>query len=283
MNTASDLPKWLKTRVVLNHSTKYLLKKFNVHTVCEETRCPNKSYCFSKPTAAFMILGNICSRNCRFCSVPSGQPQEIDNNESERIANFAKEINLKYIVITAVTRDDLIDGGASQFAKTIKIVRQSLHSVKIEVLTPDFKGDITSLKIVLDANPDVFNHNMETIKRLYPTIRPQADYQRSLRILRTAKGISPSIKVKSGLMLGLGETIDEVIKLFYDLKSTGCNILTIGQYLQPSKNNQPVAKYISPDIFKKLKNIAYNIGFEFVASAPLVRSSMNAEEMLEGM
>ncbi len=274
------LPEWIRTKSFGLHNTKAILRNYGVTTVCEEAKCPNKGYCFSKPTATFMILGDKCTRRCGFCSVESGIPCDIDKDEPFKIAYAAKEMGLRYVVITSVTRDDLKDGGASHFAETIMAIKMVLRDVKVEVLTPDFKGDIESLKIVLNTKPDVFNHNMETVKRLYPKVRPCADYKRSLNIIKNAKKISPDIKTKSGIMLGLGETIDEVIELFNDLIDAGCNFLTIGQYLRPSKKNLPVVEYIEPEVFDTLKKIAIESGFEFVASGPLVRSSMNAEEFM---
>lgn len=273
------LPEWIKTKASGLHFTKTLLRTHRLSTVCEEARCPNKGYCFSKPTATFMILGDICTRDCGFCSVKSGRPSCVDIEEPERVAEAAEEMGLKYVVITSVTRDDLQDGGASQFAATIRAVKKRLINTKVEVLTPDFKGRTDSLRVVLEAGPDVFNHNMETVRRLYSVVRPQADYERSLNVLRNAKDIAPEIKTKSGLMLGLGETFDEVIDLLEDLRKTGCEFLTVGQYLRPSKKNLPVVEYIRPEVFNEIKNIAIEMGFEFVASGPLVRSSMNAEEM----
>lgn len=274
------LPEWIKTPSSDLHTVKRVLRGHRLLTVCEEARCPNKGLCFSKPTATFMILGDICTRNCGFCSVKSGIPLPIDRDEPERVSKAAYEMGLRHVVITSVTRDDLFDGGASQFAETIKAVRRRLPEAKIEVLTPDFKGDESSLKTVLDAKPDVFNHNMETVRRLYYKVRPEADYERSLNVLRNAKKLFPHIKTKSGLMLGLGETIDEVIELLNDLRKVRCDFLTIGQYLRPSKKNLPVVEYIKPEIFEELKEIANDLGFKFVASGPLVRSSMNAEEFL---
>lgn len=274
------LPEWIKTPSSDLHTVKRVLRGHRLLTVCEEARCPNKGLCFSKPTATFMILGDICTRNCGFCSVKSGIPWPIDRDEPERVSKAAYEMGLRHVVITSVTRDDLFDGGASQFAETIKAVRRRLPEAKIEVLTPDFKGDESSLKTVLDAKPDVFNHNMETVRRLYYKVRPEADYERSLNVLRNAKKLFPHIKTKSGLMLGLGETIDEVIELLNDLRKVRCDFLTIGQYLRPSKKNLPVVEYIKPEIFEELKDIANDLGFKFVASGPLVRSSMNAEEFL---
>ncbi len=273
------LPEWIKTKASGLHGTKTLLRSHGLSTVCEEARCPNKGHCFSKPTATFMILGDHCTRDCGFCSVKSGNPAFVDAEEPERVAEAAYEMGLRYVVITSVTRDDLPDGGALQFAETVRAVKNKLPDTKVEVLTPDFKGDVNSLKTVLDAGPDVFNHNVETVKRLYDVVRPQADYECSLDVLKNAESIAPEIKTKSGLMLGLGETMNEVIELFNDLRRAGCDFLTIGQYLRPSKKNLPVVEYIRPEVFEELKEAALEMGFEFVAAGPLVRSSMNAEDM----
>ncbi len=276
------LPPWLKTKNIIGkHHTKQILRTHRLSTVCEEARCPNRGMCFSKPTATFMILGDRCTRNCGFCSVTSSIPLPPDPTEPERVAQAAKEMKLRYVVITSVTRDDLPDGGAEQFARTIKAVRKVVPDVKIEVLTPDFKGDVTALKIVLEAGPDVFNHNVETVPRLYSVVRPQADYKRSLFVLRKARELYPSIPTKSGLMVGLGEKFDEVVMVMKELRDSGCDILTIGQYLQPRKDNLPVVEYIHPDVFDRFREIGYELGFSYVASAPLVRSSMNAEKMYE--
>lgn len=276
------LPEWIKIKASDLHATKSLLRNHGLSTVCEEARCPNQALCFSKPTATFMILGDSCTRNCGFCSVRPGNPSAMaapDRTEPERIAEAARELALTYIVVTSVTRDDLPDGGASQFAATIRALKRVLPDSKVEVLTPDFRGDADALAAVLDARPDVFNHNMETVKRLYPAVRPQADYERSLALLRNAKAAAPRVKTKSGLMLGLGENLDEVSCALKDLRACGCDFLTIGQYLRPAKKNLPVVEYIRPEIFDELKALALGMGFEFVASGPLVRSSMNAEEM----
>lgn len=273
------LPEWIKVKASGLHNTKSLLRNHGLSTVCEEARCPNKGYCFSKPTATFMILGDHCTRDCGFCSVKYGNPSFVDAEEPERVAEAAYAMGLRYVVITSVTRDDLPDGGALQFAKTIRAVKNKLPDSKVEVLTPDFKGDVNSLKIVLDSWPDVFNHNMETIKRLYYKVRPHADYECSLGVLENVKKMASEIKTKSGLMLGFGETFDEVIDLFKDLRNAGCDFLTVGQYLRPSKKNLPVVEYIRPEVFEELKEAALELGFEFVAAGPLVRSSMNAEEM----
>lgn len=237
--------------------------------------------CFSKPTATFMILGSNCTRNCGFCSVHSGRPDPVDENEPENVANAAGEMGLRYVVITSVTRDDLPDGGAGHFARTVAAVRGSLPSAKIEVLTPDFRGDPEALRTVLEARPDVYNHNVETVERLYPVVRPAADYRRSLHILEQAKALAPEIFIKSGFMLGLGETGNEVLGLLKDLRQAGCDFITIGQYLRPTRSNLPVVEYVRPEVFEDLKGTALDMGFKYAASGPLVRSSMNAEEMYE--
>ena len=226
-----------------------------------------------------MIMGDCCTRNCAFCSVRPGIPAALDSAEPERVAEAAVELGLSYVVITSVTRDDLPDGGAAHFAATIRAVRNALPAAKIEVLTPDFQGERDALGIVLEALPDVFNHNIETVSRLYDIVRPQADYQRSLEVHRIVKTLMPGIKTKSGVMIGLGETVDEVWEVFRDIRAAGCDLLTVGQYLRPAKKNLPVVEYMHPDVFEALKIYALGLGFEFVASGPLVRSSMNAEEM----
>ena len=274
------LPPWLKTNTYRDlHNTKGLLRKRQLSTVCEEAQCPNKGYCFSKPTATFLILGDTCTRNCSFCSVTPGTPSIPDPDEPERVARASRDMGLKYVVITSVTRDDLPDGGAEQFALTIMTVRSIIPSAKIEILTPDFRGNARSIQTVIDASPDVFNHNLETVPRLYNEVRPQADYRRSLFVLEKASELSGTVLVKSGLMAGLGETTDEVISVMKDMFRAGCSMLTIGKYLRPRKNNIAVKEYIHPDLFDTYKEEALKIGFTFVSSAPLVRSSMNAEEV----
>lgn len=276
------LPEWIRTRNLPDqHEIKHLLRRHALSTVCEEARCPNRVECFAKPTATFMILGRNCTRNCGFCSVRPLSPEEVDDNEPGNIAAAAEELRLRYIVITSVTRDDLPDGGAGQFAKTIKAVRKRMSGVKIEVLTPDFLGDPGPLRTVLDAGPDVFNHNVETTARLYPVVRPSADYKRSLSVLEHSKEIAPDIYTKSGFMLGLGETYDEAITILKDMRKVDCDFVTIGQYLRPAKENLPVVEYIRPEVFEDLRLKALEMGFKYAASGPLVRSSMNAEEMFE--
>jgi lipoic acid synthetase len=275
------LPDWLRRRHSLSelHELKGKLRSHSLSTVCEEARCPNKAECFSKPTATFMILGAQCTRNCGFCSVESSPPSAPDADEPRRVAIAAKEMNLRYVVVTSVTRDDLPDGGAGQFARTIRELRSELPEAGIEVLTPDFGGDREALEQVLSAGPDVFNHNVETVPRLYHTVRPQADYARSIGVLRFAKETRPKVRTKSGLMLGLGETRGEVLGVLRDLREAGCELLTIGQYLRPAKGNLPVVEYVEPSVFDGLREDALAMGFTFVASGPFVRSSMNAEEM----
>ena len=274
------LPEWIKVKGFHGvHETKRILRNYEVTTVCEEARCPNIGNCYSKPAVTFMILGSKCTRNCGFCLVESSRPEPPDPQEPERVAQAAKEMGLKYVIITSVTRDDLPDGGAGHFASTVKAVRNILSGVKIEVLTPDFTGNFGALMTVLGSRPDVFGHNVETVPRLYPVVRPQADYLRSLHVLKYVKEIVPDMRTKSGLMLGLGETLEEVTEVLNDLWKGGCDSVTMGQYLRPSKKNLPVVEYIRPDIFETLRNRALNMGFKYVASSPLVRSSLNVDEM----
>jgi len=270
-------PEWIKTKSTGSHGTKKVLRSFGVSTVCEEARCPNQGACFSNKSASFMILGEICTRNCAFCAVDSGKPAPVDYEEPERVAEAAFALRLKFVVITSVTRDDLYEGGANQFAATIKALRKRDAEMKIEVLTPDFKGNIEALKTVLDARPEVFNHNIETVPRLWRMVSPGADYILSLTILKSAKRLYPDIRIKSGIMLGLGEKENEVLSVMGDLIDAGCDFLTIGQYLQPRKKNLPVHEYIIPDIFEEYKEKGLQMGFRAIASSPLTRSSMNAE------
>ena len=277
------LPDWLRRKHSLSglHAMKSRLRGHRLHTVCEEARCPNKAECFSRPTAAFLILGSMCTRNCSFCSVgqAEGALPGPDPDEPLRVAMAAKEMGLKYVVVTSVTRDDLTDGGAGIFADTVKAIRDEIQDAKVEVLVPDFRGDSSSVGTVVSSQPDVFNHNIETVPSLYTMVRPQADYGRSLRVLSEARRMSQGIRIKSGMMLGLGEKMDEVIETLWDLREAGCDFVTIGQYMRPSAVNIPVHKYIEPVIFDKLKKKALEMGFASVSSAPLVRSSMNAEEL----
>jgi lipoic acid synthetase len=272
-------PEWIKVRSTGTHETKKILRHYGVSTVCEEARCPNQGKCFSNNTATFMILGDRCTRNCSFCAVESSKPLPPDPGEPERVADAALSLGLKFVVITSVTRDDLPDGGAGQFAKTVEALRKKQRSIMIEILAPDFKGDIESLMTALNACPDVFNHNVETVPRLYPMVRPQADYPTSIRILKTAKKMYPNIKSKSGIMLGLGESETEVLSVMRDLREADCDFLTIGQYLRPRRNNIPVVEYIKPETFKQYRVKGLEMGFIAVAASPLTRSSMDAGQM----
>lgn len=274
------LPEWTKVKSLTGlHDTKHILRNYGLSTVCEEARCPNRGECFSKPTATFMILGSVCTRNCGFCAVESSIPKPLNDDEPEKVAMAAKEMGLRYVVITSVTRDDLKDGGAAHFAKTVLAIRKHIPDAKVEALTPDFKGDYKAIKTVLDSRPDVYNHNIETVPRLYPYVRPRADYTTSLNVLMNAKTIAPHITTKSGLMLGLGETFNEIVSVLKNLRDVGCDAVTIGQYLRPSRKNLPVKEFVRPEIFGLYKEIALEMGFKYAASSPLVRSSMNAEEM----
>jgi lipoic acid synthetase len=273
-------PEWIKANLTGIHRMKKLLRFHGVWTVCEEARCPNQGRCFSQNTVTFMILGNRCTRNCSFCAInSSASPLPLDPEEPEKIAEAIFKLGLEFVVITSVTRDDLPDGGATQFARTIQAIRKKKNSVKIEVLTPDFKGNLEALQTVLDARPDVFNHNIETVPRLYPLVRPLADYKISLTLLKKAKRLYPHIKTKSGMMVGLGETRSEVIEVMKDLRLADCDFLTIGQYLRPRKTNIPVIEYVKPAIFEWYRTQGLKMGFKAVASSPLTRSSMDAEKM----
>lgn len=274
------LPKWLKTTPHKGtHTVKKLLRDHGLSTVCEEARCPNQGKCFAKNTATFMILGDICTRNCGFCAVNSGVPHSVDNDEPLRVAQAAKVLGLTYVVVTSVTRDDLTDGGAAHFARTIRAVRDAVDNVRMEVLVPDFQGSSDAIKMVLEAGPDVFNHNVETVPRLYSSVRPQARYRQSLDVLKKVKEINKSQVTKSGMMVGLGERFNEVLDVMRDLRNVDCDIVTIGQYLRPRKDNLEVVEYIEPEIFDKYKAHALRMGFKSAASSPLVRSSMDAEEV----
>jgi lipoic acid synthetase len=274
------LPEWIRMKRPAGvRDTKCVLRTYRLSTVCEEARCPNINECFSRTTAAFMILGKKCTRKCGFCSVESSPPEPVDPEEPMRIALAAREMNLRYVVITSVTRDDLADGGACQFADTVTAVKECLPEAKVEILTPDFKGDLSALNAVLSRKPDVFNHNVETVPRMYPAVRPQSDYRRSLSVLQHAKNISSGILTKSGFMLGLGERFNEIIEVMRDLRYAGCDLITIGQYLRPSRAHLPVVEYVRPEVFETLRGMALDMGFNGAASSPLVRSSMNAEEV----
>ena len=275
-------PAWLRRRFPsgpVYETVRTLLKDSQLHTVCQEARCPNQWECFSARTATFLIMGSSCTRNCRFCAVEHGPVHPLDPREPLRIAETALQLGLTYVVITSVTRDDLSDGGAHHFAEVIQAVRKRMPEVGIEVLIPDFQGNPDALKIVLDAEPDVLNHNLETVPRLYPKVRPEAVYPRSLLLVQQAGATGPWIQTKSGLMLGMGETSDEVRQTLKDLRHAGCRILTLGQYLQPSSDQLPVERFIPPDEFDAWKIEARAMGFSQVASGPFVRSSYHAKEL----
>ncbi|UUV17296.1 lipoyl synthase [Fusobacteria bacterium ZRK30] len=275
-------PEWLKINlgsVKGFQNIENILKELNLKTVCKEANCPNRAECYSSGTATFLIMGGICTRKCKFCNVKDGSPKSLDIDEPKHIAEAVKKLKLNYVVITSVTRDDLADGGAGHFSEVIKEIRKIDKDVRIEILIPDLKGSEDSLKIVLKAMPEVLNHNIETIPRLYELVRPEAEYNRSLEILKMSKAIDPKIKTKSGIMLGLGETREEVIEVFKDLRKNSCDLLTIGQYLRPSAEHYPMSEYVTPEEFEWYKQKAEEMGFEGVASGPLVRSSYKAWQL----
>lgn len=278
------LPEWLRkgaTHFPAVDALKRQIRGLNLHTVCESARCPNMHECFNRGAATFMILGNLCTRGCGFCSVPKGSPQKkeftLDPDEPANVARAAANWKLRYVVITAVNRDDLADGGSTHFAETVREVRKALPEARVEVLTPDFCGDTDAVSRVLDAGPHVFNHNMETIGRLYRRVRPQANYRQSLDVLRFAKQYHPEALTKSGLMVGLGEEPHEVEQLLRDLRANDVDVATIGQYLQPTRRNLPVAAYVTPSQFDAYRDYGLGIGFKMVFSGPLVRSSYMAD------
>jgi lipoyl synthase len=277
------LPSWLKRRLPKgngNFYTQELLRELRLETVCENARCPNRPECYARRTATFMILGNVCTRPCGFCSVHKGSPEQLEDDEPARVAEAARRLGLKHVVITSVTRDDLPDGGADHFRRCILAVRELTGAV-VEVLTPDFLGDLAAVDTVLEAKPEVFNHNMETVPRLYKKVRGRASYQRSLDLLAHIKRRSPQTVTKSGLMLGLGETIDELFAVLADLRSVQCDTLTLGQYLAPTLKHIPVARYVRPEEFDSLAALARKLGFAKVVAGPFVRSSYHADEMVE--
>jgi len=277
-------PEWMRVKLSSTaHLNKVnnLLHSYNLNTVCQAANCPNRLECFSSKTATFMILGKECTRHCKFCNVTSHPVEDVNPKEPENVAMAIKELALKHAVITSVTRDDLPDQGAKHFADTVYAIRQYNPQTSIEVLTPDFNGDEACIKVVVDSKPDVYNHNIETVESLYPNVRPEADYRQSLDVISTIKKLNPKMTTKSGIMLGLGENKDEVIETLKDLHKAGCDIVTIGQYMQPSSEHIDMVRYIHPDEFKQYEDIAYQIGFMAVASSPLVRSSYKALESLE--
>ena len=276
------LPEFLKRPIIDTDKTRTvrkILKSNCLNTVCEGARCPNKNECYSNHTATFLIMGSVCTRNCRYCNISCQRPEPLDENEPLHVAQAVKDLGLKYAVITSVTRDDLPDGGANHFAKCINEIRKISPNTKIEILTPDFKGNEESLNTIIKAHPDVFNHNIATARDIFKTARPQGNYDTSLGVLKYVKENS-DIKTKSGFMIGLGEDIEQIKQTITDLYSVNCDILTIGQYIQPSKEHLPVAKYYNPEEYEELKDIAKNIGIKYFQIGPLVRSSYNAAKLV---
>lgn len=283
-NTKLPKPEWLKIKLTTGEpyqEIKSMMRTKTLHTVCEEARCPNIYECWANRTATFMILGDICTRACRFCAVKTGLPTELDLQEPERVAEAAEQMGLRHCVVTSVARDDLKDGGAAIFAETIKAIRRKLPFCSVEVLIPDFLGNEDSLRIVMDAKPDILNHNIETVERLSNRVRAKAKYRRSLELLQRAKAMQPDIPTKSSIMLGLGETREEVLQAMDDLRAIDCNILTLGQYLQPSSSHIDIVRYVHPDEFKEFKADGLARGFSHVESAPFVRSSYHAHEQVK--
>jgi lipoic acid synthetase len=277
------IPEWIRVRVHEGEGfreLKQLVRERRLHTVCEEARCPNIFDCWNRRTATFMILGDVCTRACRFCAVTSGRPTELDLGEPLRVADSVAELGLRHAVITSVDRDDLRDGGAEIFARTIRAIRRRSPGTSIEVLTPDFQGDREAVRTVVEAGPDIFNHNTETVPRLYARIRPRAVYERSLALLAQVKDLAPGMVTKSGVMVGLGETRDELLQVFRDMRTHGIDVLTIGQYLRPSQKHAEVDRYYRPEEFTELRQEAAAMGFAHVESGPLVRSSYHADEQI---
>ncbi|MBV7274073.1 lipoyl synthase [Clostridiaceae bacterium UIB06] len=275
-------PEWLRVKIrggEISGDVNEVLERYSLNTVCTEANCPNRMECYNKRTATFMILGKNCTRNCTFCNVTKEKPEVVDVSEPANVAKAVEKLNLKHSVITSVTRDDLEDGGAAHFAEVVKEIRKLNDGVTIEVLIPDFKGDKQSLKKVVDVKPDVINHNVETAPSLYKEVRPMAIYERSLELLANVKNMDNSILTKSGFMLGLGETEDDIIGVLKDLREVKCDIVTIGQYLAPSSKHHQVIEYVHPNSFEKYRIMALDMGFKYVSSGPLVRSSYYAEEV----
>ncbi len=280
-------PVWLRSKLpdpAMQLRTQKLLRDHGLNTVCEEALCPNQCECFSRRTATFLILGRTCTRDCTFCAIPSGaRPPAPDSQEPERVARAAAELGLRHVVITSVTRDDLADGGAGHFAAAVKVLKRQDPSITVEVLIPDLQGKREALEAVVRSRPDIVNHNLETVPRLYPAVRPLADYRRSLHLLKTVKEIDPGAITKSGLMLGLGEEREELLATMAGLRGVSCDILTLGQYLQPSERHHPVVRYVTPEEFASLGHAGEKMGFRAVFAAPLVRSSFHAAELFAGI
>ena len=279
-------PEWLRRSApapVVLAKMKELMDGLQLHTVCESAHCPNQGECFARGVATFMILSDVCTRNCAFCAVEHGQPEPPDANEPEHVVGAVKKLGLRHVVITSVTRDDLPDGGAYQFAKVIEAIHNYDPGITAEVLIPDFQGSLSALEVVVASHPAIINHNVETVPRLYPQVRPQANYERSIQLLKRVKSMGKELLTKSGLMLGLGERREEVIQVMDDLREVDCDFLTIGQYLRPSINHHEVVRFVPPVEFEEYKNAGTAMDFRGVASAPFVRSSFQADKMLEGI
>ena len=284
--TVEKKPGWLKMPTIGNCNAgevRRILSSMNLNTVCNEAKCPNRGHCYERGTATFLILGSVCTRNCAYCAIEKNVkvPALPETDEPERIAEAAKAMNLKYVVLTSVTRDDLADGGAGHFAETVVRLKNTISGVRVEVLTPDFNGSELSLRVVADSKPDVFNHNIETVRRLFPSLRPIASYEQSLSVLKKFSEIAPNIPRKSGIMVGLGETENDIRESLFDLRNNGVSLLTIGQYLQPTTKHIPAVRYVEPSEFEKWEKTALAMGFTGVASGPLVRSSFHADLLAE--
>lgn len=278
-------PDWLRVKIQgssTSQDVEAMVEGLSLHTVCVEANCPNRMECFNRKTATFMILGRHCTRNCAFCNVTHSEPTPVDVDEPDKVADAVVKLGLRHAVITSVTRDDLPDGGASHFAAVVRAIRQRAPGVAVELLIPDLQGSWSALKTVMDSKPDVLNHNVETVPELYSAVRPQADFRQSVELLRQCKEMDPQIKTKSGIMLGLGETHEQIVFVLNALREAKVDLLTIGQYLQPSEAHYPVQEYVTPETFENLQKLALEMGFEGVASSPLVRSSYHADELAGG-
>lgn len=279
-----EKPEWIKTKIPDQKALqkmRNLLKDLALHTICENAACPNIGICYAHYTATFLILGNICTRNCRFCNVTKGNPLPPDPKEPNRVAEAVRRLGLKHVVITSVTRDDLKDFGANHFVRTIEEVKKLNPNIKVEVLIPDFQGSDECIRKIVDTSPDIIGHNLETIPRLYPSVRPKASYKTSLKVLEKIKKLNPNIFTKSGIMVGLGEKDEEIFQVMKDLRSANCDIFTVGQYLRPSKKHLEVREYVKPEKFEEYKEKAYQLGFLYVVSGPFVRSSFMASEFFK--
>jgi len=281
----NQIPSWIHSKVPKRRLAEPLrqeLSQLGINTVCQSARCPNIGECFSRGTATFMLLGETCTRRCGFCAVKTGRGEPVDPYEPLKVATMVRKLNLRHAVITSVARDDLPDQGANQFAKTVRAIKLLCPNTTVEVLTPDFKARPDLIAVVVESSPDVYNHNVETVPRLQKSVRPQASYERSLKVLEIVKGLSPQMLTKSGLMVGLGETMEEVVQVLKDLRSVGCDIVTIGQYIRPTARHLPVARYVTPEEFAELEGIGYELGFKYVFAGPFVRSSYLADVAFEG-